>query len=107
MPAFEELAAGLRWGKSGLVAEQLGYLPRRRLAAYAAAYVRGRYRRAYGMLEQFEDDGTRPRQHRARLEEAARYWRRLDRQAVRRKRPLAVDGGEYQRRLRNRRKHGR
>ncbi len=46
---------GLRWGKPGLVAEQLGYLPRGKLAAYVTAYCEDRLGAAYGMLERFED----------------------------------------------------
>lgn len=94
---------GLWWDAAGLIAEQLGYLPRAKLAAYVTAYARGRYRRAYGMLERFED--VRPREHRARVKEAALYQSKTDR-AARGRGPLAAGGREYRRRqvARNRRK---
>lgn len=96
---------GCRWGKDGLMAEQLGLLPRARLAGYTAAYFRGRYRRAYMMLERLEP--CRPREHRRRVKAAVIYWRREDR-AARRRGPLAGCGRQYRRRqaARTRRRRG-
>lgn len=46
---------GLWWNAGGLTAEQLGYLPRARLAAYVTAYCQDRLGAAYAMLERFDD----------------------------------------------------
>lgn len=104
---------GCWWDAGGLVAEQLGYLPRAKLAAYVTAYCQGRRPgAAYAMLERFEE--TSRAEHLARIRLAVHgrdRWRRPRRHRRCKTchpelgpRPLAVDGREYQRRLRNRRR---
>jgi hypothetical protein len=106
---------GCWWTAGGLTAEQLGYLPRRKLAAYVTAYCQDRLGAAYAMLERFGDMGRA--EHLARVRQAVHghHRRRHPRKHNRCRtchpeqypRPLAVDGREYQRRLRSRRKRGR
>jgi hypothetical protein len=102
---------GCWWGDHGLVAEQLGTLPRDRLADYAAAYCEGRLGCAYAMVRRWPDVSRAG--HLARIKRVLYHDGRRRPRAHRRcktccpPRPLAVDGREYQRRLRNRRKRGR
>jgi hypothetical protein len=46
---------GCDWDDKGLIAEQLGFLPRERLAAYVTAYAEGRMDDAWDLLEPFDD----------------------------------------------------
>ena len=47
---------GLAWDHGGLIAEQRGYLPRARIAAYVTAYMEGRMDDAFDVLEPFDDE---------------------------------------------------
>jgi hypothetical protein len=47
---------GLAWDHGGLIAEQRGYLPRSRIAAYARAYLDDRMDEAFDQLEPFGDE---------------------------------------------------
>jgi hypothetical protein len=47
---------GLAWDGRGLIAEQRGFLPRTRLAAYVAAYMEGRMDDAWDLLEPFDGE---------------------------------------------------
>lgn len=91
---------GCWWDDDGLIAEQLGYLPRAKLAAYVTAYSRGRLGAAYAMLDRFED--VTPRDHLARIRARLRdrAWRRRPRSRTlgHNRKPLAVNGREYHRR---------
>lgn len=47
---------GCDWDDKGLIAEQRGFLPRERLAAYVRAYEEGRMDDAWDLLEPFDDE---------------------------------------------------
>jgi hypothetical protein len=47
---------GLAWDHGGLIAEQRGYLPRSRIAAYVTAYMDDRMQDAFDQLEPFDDE---------------------------------------------------
>lgn len=47
---------GLAWDDAGLIAEQRGYLPRSRIAAYAVAYLEDRMQDAFDQLEPFDGE---------------------------------------------------
>ena len=49
-------APGCRWGDTGLIAEQRGYLPRANFAAYVTAYMEDRMSDAWDLLEPFEGE---------------------------------------------------
>ena len=107
---FGSRQPGLWWDADGLTAEQLGYLPRTKLATYATAYSKDRLGAAYSMLERFEDVSRKD--HLARVRRAI-YYHDPQHGIIRHghcktcypeqgPRPLAVNGHEYHRRHRNR-----
>ena len=49
-------SSGLAWDHGGLIAEQRGYLPRSRIAAYVTAYMEDRMQDAFDQLEPFDDE---------------------------------------------------
>jgi hypothetical protein len=106
---------GCWWDDDGLIAEQLGFLPRAKLAAYVTAYAGDRLGAAFAMLERFEDRSRAD--HRAMIRRAIYYHLPHHdpdgcghcktchpEQAPR---PLAVDGREYRRRQRARQRRRR
>ena len=112
---YGHVQPGCWWTAGGLIAEQLGYLPRTKLAAYVIAYCQDRLGAAYGMLERFGDVSRAD--HLARIKLAIRdhdRWRRPRRHRHckachpgRDRRPLAVDGHEYARRRKARQRRKR
>lgn len=100
---------GCWWAADGLIAEQLGYLPRAKLAAYVTAYCQKRLGKAYGMLTRFEDVSREA--HLAKIKRALRRrdkWRMpRSRTRTHNRKPLAVNGHEYHRRQQARQRRTR